>query len=961
MELREGTLTVTTIPADAGMYERSHVGLRRTGRGLVRVWVVLVALLAAAGSVTAQEGTGRIFGRVVEASTGSPVAHAQVSVVGGAGMLSDLNGRFILGQVAAGVVDVSVQALGYAQKTVAGVDVAAGEVVHLDIAMASQAIEVEGVRVSVERERGSTAYLLDERRTADAMVEAVGSAEISRRPDSDAADVARRMTGVTVADGKYVFVRGLGERYSQTTLNGSSLPSPEPEREVVPLDLFPSGFLQSLSTQKTYTPNLPADFSGGSVQIQTRDFPSHFVGKLSVSTSFNTESQFQDDYLHYDGGDLDWLGVDDGTRSQPDIIEEHMGDVRSGERLPTDAGQLVEIGEALRGLEPQFESSVGSTPMNRSFDLSLGGRTDIGDGSELGYFLAGTYSDTYSVRDGEIERKWRAEAFEDGTAELSTPNVDYRFTRGTRGVSWGTIGNLAYKPNANHQVALKTTVHLNTDDEARVYQGLNSEDIGGEVRAERARFVERRMAWGQLSGEHLTILDSRMDWRVTAARATRDEPLLRETIYNRSRPADEFMLLDYTESARYSYSELVDDDVSAELDWEAPFGLFDRAAALKVGGAYRARERGFGARRLNWRFLGSTIPNLDSALAVGDIIAGSPRAPGQFAIDEVVEPGDVYDVTDVRSAGYAMLEIPVTDRLQAVVGARVETYSLDLTSRDSTLQDLDQIDIAPALNVVYSVTDDVKLRGALSRTLDRPEFRELSPFQFTEATSLRQLKGNPRLEPTEITSADVRVDWFWGPTEMISLGGFYKDMEKPVEQVFIAAASSAYSFQNAESAAVWGLEGDLQMSLGRLAEPLRHVGLQANYARIFSEVSVRAEGIFQPTNLERPLEGQAAYVLNAGLNYATPDGLEGGVFFNRFGKRITAAGGSGLPDIYEQPRNSLDASVGFPIRTRVRAKLKGTNLLDEQYLFEQSANGITRVQRLYDIGRTFSVGLSWEF
>jgi hypothetical protein len=933
----------------------------------LRAFVITALSALTASAVSAQSETGKVLGRVIEGGTANPVPHAQVFIQDGPGTLTDLNGRFILANVPAGTVDLTVQALGYAQKTVTGVEVAAGQVATLDITVESQAIAVEGIRVSAERERGSTAYLLDERRTSEAMVEAVGSAEISKRPDSDAADVAQRMTGVTVSEGKYVFVRGLGERYSQTTLNGSSLPSPEPEREVVPLDLFPSGFLQSLQTQKSYTPDLAADFSGGSVQIETKDFPSRFGGKLSVSTSFNTESQFQDDYLHYSGGGLDWLGLDDGTRSQPDVVEELMGEVRSGERLPTEPDDRVRIGQALRGLEPQFAPKAGSTPLNRSIDFSLGGRLEVGEESELGYFFAGTYADKFTIRDEEIERKWRAGAFDPEAAEFSTPNVDYTFDRGTRAVSWGTIANVAYKPTADHQVALKTTVNLTTDHEARVYQGDNEEDIGGQLRAERARFVERLMAWAQLSGEHLTFLDSRVDWRLTAARAARDEPLLRETIYQRDDDDEEFLLLDFTESARYFYSALVDDDLSAELDWEFPFSLFDRRASFKLGGAYRIRDRGFGARRLNWQFLGSTIEDLDAALARGEIVATSPRQRDHFAIDEVVEPGDVYDVSDRRSAGYAMMEIPVTDRLQLVFGARVENYALELDSRDpqtgedALLQDLDQTDIAPALNVAYSLTDDIKIRGAISRTLDRPEFRELAPFQFTEATSLRQLKGNPELVPAEITSGDLRVDWFWGPTEMVSFGGFYKELTNPIEQVFIAAASSAYSFQNAEDATLWGIEADVQLGLGRLAEPLRDFGVQANFSWIDSEVNVRREGVFQPTNLDRPLEGQAPYVVNAGLNYARPDGVEAGVFYNRFGERLTAAGGSGLPDIYEQPRNALDASFGLPIRGGIRAKVKATNLLDEAFVFEQSANGITRLQRRYSVGRTFSVGLSWEF
>jgi TonB-dependent receptor len=308
-----------------------------------------------------------------------------------------------------------------------------------------------------------------------------------------------------------------------------------------------------------------------------------------------------------------------------------------------------------------------------------------------------------------------------------------------------------------------------------------------------------------------------------------------------------------------------------------------------------------------------------------------------------------------------MLEVPLGDRIEAVVGARVEEYRLNLNSRGATLTEQSQTDVAPALNLAYTPNADIKVRGAVSRTVDRPEFRELAPFQFTEATSLRQLVGNPDLESAEITSVDLRLDWFAGLGELVSIGGFWKSLRNPIEQVFIAAASSAYSFQNAEEATIIGLELDLQMQLRRFAEALENFSVQANYSWIDSEVTVVPGGIYQPTNTKRALQGQAPYVLNVGVGYVNPAGLEAGLFMNRFGKRIEAAGGSGLPDIFEQPRNMVDATLGFPLPGRVRARIKATNLLDANYEFEQAANGIARTQRRYSTGRTYSVGLSWEF
>jgi len=517
----------------------------------------------------------------------------------------------------------------------------AGEVNALNITVEESAVEVEGIVVEAARERGSQAFLLDERRTSNAVVEGIGSTEIGRRADSDAAEVAQRLTGVTVSEGKYVFVRGLGERYSQTSLNGSSLPSPEPEREVVPLDLFPSGFLESLQTQKTYTPDLPADFSGGSVKIETKDFPNQFVVRLGASTSFNTNSQFEDGFLAYPGGGRDWLGFDDGTRDQPRTVADIMGPVSSGQRLPSDPQQLIEIGRSLQSLEQGFQPVTKTTPFNRSFNGSLGGRSDAFDDGELGYFLAGTYGDSYTYQPADIERKWRVSAFSPDVPEDNRrPNVDYTFTRGTRNVSWGTIGNLTVKPNPDQKVSLRTTVNLSTEDEARSYQGENREDIGGIVRSDRLRFVSRLMLWSQLSGEHALFGDAaRLEWRATAARANRDEPMLRESIYLKDGD-DPFFLLPIGESGRYFWSELTDDDLSGALDLTLPFEFAGEDASLKVGGEYRNRTRDFAARRLNWDFIGGSIESIDEALRDAAIVT-SVRNTGEFGIQEVVERGEL--------------------------------------------------------------------------------------------------------------------------------------------------------------------------------------------------------------------------------------------------------------------------------------------------------------------------------
>ncbi|MFW6200111.1 MAG: TonB-dependent receptor domain-containing protein, partial [Gemmatimonadota bacterium] len=783
--------------------------------------------------------------------------------------------------------------------------------------------------------------------------------------DSDAAEVARRMTGVTVSDGKYVYIRGLGERYSQTSLNGSSLPSPEPEKEVVPLDLFPSGFLESLQTQKSYTPDKPGDFSGGSVEITTKDFPEGFTIQLGMGTSMNTESQFESSYLNYGGGNLDFLGFDDGSRDLPDDVDELIGGLR-GTSLPGDAEAVVTAGRAFAQKLGTFTPGVGDTPLNRSFDATVGGTTEIAD-RQLGFVLSGTYSDSYSIRDRENEKKYRVSAFDpsvvgpDGSGAAG--NVDYNFERGIRGVSWGTLGNITYMLSPAHKLSFRTTVNVNTEDESRRFEGWNREDIGAYVQSDRLRYVSRKLYWGQLSGEHSLFADSRLEWRGTLARAQRDEPGLREAIYATNDPGNpDFTLSNDGESGRYFFSELFDDEVSGTVDWTLPFDFAGSQASVKVGSALRVRDRDFAARRFNWQFLGSVHTNIDQAIESSDIVS-VVRAADEFSIREVVEPGDLYQAGDDRLGSYVMLELPLLEDLEAVGGVRAELYDLSLTSRGNELASADETDWMPSVNVVWSVNDDMKVRGAFSRTLDRPEFRELAPFQFTEATSLRQIFGNPELTETKasIRNYDLRWDWFIAANQMLSVGTFHKQIDNPVEQVFFATAGTAFSFQNGGEGTVTGVELDGRIGLGVVAEPLESFSADLNVSLIDSEVHVEERGAFVPTNEARPLEGQASYVLNAGLNWTHPAyGLDAGIYLNRLGERLSAAGGSGVPDIYEQSRNQLDASLRLQLPYEGTLSLKATNLLDEPYRFEQSANGITLIQREYWVGRTISLGFSWE-
>jgi hypothetical protein len=937
------------------------------------ICAVFAVFLLAASPGFAQD-TGVIAGRVVDGRNGEPLSTAQVFIPSiGLGTLTDLDGRYRIPAVPAGQHELRFETLGYRGKYVTEVEVSSGQTTTVDVALDFAPIEVGAITVTADAEQGSISALLNAQKNAVAVTDAIGEEQIARSPDVNVAEVASRVSGVTVADGRYVYIRGLGERYSQTLFSGSPMPSPEPEKETVPLDLFPAAFVETITTQKTYTPDKPGDFSGGSLEVQNKDFPTQLTWSIRFGSGVNTNSQFQNNFFSYAGGATDWLGKDDGSRAIPQVVTDAGFGLR-GNRLPADPEALKSFGTAFAQSMPQFAPEPQTTPANVNGGFSVGSRN-----GNFGWLVSGSYNSRYWIVDDEVEAKWRAEAFDPSLPDETRdqPNVRYAFNRNVRRVVLGAMGNFSYLISPTQQISLRTMFNRNTDNEARLLSGANNEDLGGVLFGERLRFQERELLWGQLSGKHQLPLDSKLDWRFVLGRATLDEPGLRETIYNQTfnQPDAPHFLEDVGESSRYFFSNLADNEVNGGLDWEVPLKLGPSDAGfVKVGFFNRHRDRGFAARLFRFTYVSGVIDRdpvnttgsqgIDAILSDPNNVVGSNPQVGEVMLEDIAEPGDVYDATDDRIAGYGMIELPLGGFTKLLVGARYETYDLQMLtpSQDATspLTDLRQSDLLPALNLTFALNQEMNLRLGGSRTLDRPEFRELAPFLFTEALSLRQIFGNPDLQVAEITNADLRWEWFPASGEVLSVSGFYKNFQDPIEQVFIATASAGYSYQNADKADLYGAEIAFRKRLSFIGDFWDRLFLGGNAMVSHSSVHVIPGGIFDPTNLERPLEGQSPYVVNLDLSYVSPGGLTDlGLYYNVYGDRIAAAGGSGVPDIVEQSRHLLDLTWVQGLWQGLRMKVKVQNLLNSPFRWEQEANGIAQIQREYTIGRTISIGFSY--
>lgn len=929
---------------------------RRAGHRGGALILTLAAVLGMAASAQAQDA-GRVVGRVVSQETGEPISGAHISLEGpGRATLTNLDGRYMLQDVEPGVHTLVVRVIGFGTKTVTGVQVAPGAPAMMDVSMSPQAVEVEGITVSAAVERGSTTALLSERRKSAVVVDAVGSEQIARSPDGDAAAVLARAPGVSVVDNKYVLVRGLGDRYGAATLNGAPMASPEPDKKTVPLNIVPSSFLESVVTAKTYSPDQPGDYTGGLVQIRTRNFPSQQIARIGVSTSYNPTATWANG-LGYPGGDLDFLAMDDGTRDLPEILP--------NERISAaffSPEELERYGEA-------FVGTWGPTPR----ELPAAGGLNIAVGNEaswfddrvpVGYLVAVTQSTGYGNKADLVERVVT------GGEQLE---VDYTGTASTRSATLGGMANFSIEPTPVNRFSISAIYNRNADDESRILQGYNH-DFSTNQRNHRIRYQEQELLSAQLKGEHeLTFLgDTRVDWRVDVSRAGRYEPNTREVLY-RQAPDGRYLFETFVQSGSVFHSDLDETGYGGALDIRVPFQFRGLPATFSMGGTAAFKDREAFARRFRFLPQGALSAEIRE-LGPNQLFSPATVDPGAFQITEATFPGDNYLADQAITAGYAMVDAEVLPRLRFVGGARVEraTQTVKPLQRFlSTVEELDEAnlddtDVLPGVNLTYELSRTMNLRAGLSHTLARPQFRELAPFQFTDYAGGFLTIGNPALERSRVSNYDLRWEWYPQLGSLVALSAFYKSFESPIETVVLSSTELLQTWINADRAENFGAELEIRAPLGLVHRVLDPLSVNANLTYVESEVTTSDATVYLPfgaglTELamrdrSRPLQGQSPYVANLGLNYTGGSGTLVTALYNHFGRRIDTVGSVLLPDIYEEARGHLDLVLEQPLGRGFSAKVSAERLVGSEVEFTQGG----RVVREYDLGREVSLSVSWK-
>ncbi len=934
---------------------------------MLRRVVIILACLSAPVGLAAQGPAngdyGRIVGHVFSTQTGDALASVQVFIVGTPiGTLTSPDGRFVLRDVPTGTHSLRTEMIGYGSKTISDVLVVEGNPVVVDITLDPQAIELAELTVSVEAERGNTAALLGERRRAAVVVDAIGQDQISRSPDGDAGAVLKRVPGVSLVDGKYAFVRGLGERYSATTLNGARLASPVPDKKVIPLDVIPSGMLESIVTAKTYSPDQPGDYSGGLVQMRTKDFPTSRILSFSASSGWNSVTTFKDG-LGYAGGSLDHLGLDDGSRDLPSAIPTDIPLRYSPGGLSRD--DLATIGRS-------FGGDWGPTPVtlapDRSFSASFGDELDLFNRS-LGFLASVSQSRTYAQQADLVERVFAAGASDD------EPEVDYGGDFTTASASIGGLVNLSYELAATHQIRANLVYNRLADDESRSLEGYNH-DSGVDQLNTRIRYVSQTLTNGQLEGTHVLrgLGGSSLKWRGTYTRAERYEPNTREVLYRAF--GETFIYDDFIQSGSVFHQDMVDDGLSGGADMEIPFQVRALPASVRLGVSSDQRRRDNFSRRFRFRpRRGGDIGSNVLSLPPNELFTPRFISPSGFEIQEATFRADNYDAEEAVDAAYLMMDAEILPRLRLVGGARAERTRQIVTPLDLfpvpgleplVGADVNETQWLPAVNLTYEVSDATNIRVSASQTLARPQLRELAPFAFADYAGGYLVVGNPELTVSRIRNFDLRWERFLGPGALIAVSGFYKRFQDPIEALTFPSTELIRSWVNAPEANNYGTEIELRTGLAVLSRSLENFSLNANLTLVNSTVAtggvarIHLQGSgatdLAVVDRERGLQGQSPYMVNVSLAYASrSDDVRASIFYNRFGRRIDAIGGQATPDIHEEARGTMDAVLERRLSGDFSMKLSLTRLLGNVVRFTQGEGTVRR----YDQGRRVSLSVRW--
>ncbi len=959
---------------------------------MFKLFTTTIFILFLAVSNYAQEN-GSVYGKIVDANSGEELIGANILLQGTTlGAASDLEGNYSIKNISEGSYTLAASMIGYSKVTITNVEITNSKALKLDISLKSEAYETDEVLVTAKLLLDNEAGLLKNRQKSTTISDVISSEQISRSGSSDAGDALKKVVGSTVVDGKYVFVRGLGDRYSNTQLNGVELPSSDPNKKSFQLDLVPTNLLDNIITIKTFTPDKPGNFSGGIVDIGTKSYPERFTFKVSGTTNYNSQATSNANYLTYTGGSKDWLGVDDGTRAVPDVLSDFNTVIPRTQEARFNQEKAEQLNEYSKSFNGIMNTNTKSVPVHQNLNLSVGDQISFGDESKLGYMGSLTYSRNYSFYENGTVGRYTVSDL--GANELNTQLL-VSDTKGSSEANMGGLATLSYNLNNNQQIGANLFYSRSGISNSRSQSGIWPQEFGNEPNAPifnnlAINWIERDILNYQFRGQHFIseLLNTSIDWTASFSNTNQDEPdyrLLSYSAQERANGSTSYIIVGsgFDAPSRY-FRYLEESSQNYGLNFSVPFNQWEgMSSKIKFGAAYQNIDRDFKERIFVYDASNQLFNQLNGDLdlffaqenvgisSVDTLSGGTLRYNFANVIRDNSRLRNNYNGDMQVFATFAMVEMPIFNDLKFVGGARLETTDLTLLSADSTFEDgrIEENDLLPSLNLIYSLTDNMNLRLSATETLARPNFREIAPYSTKEFVNDVELQGNPQLERTLIQNYDLRWEWFTNPGEVFAISGFYKKLENPIELSYAegqTASNPIVQFKNVDKATIAGLEFELRLGLGNIIDELSNFYVGSNLSLIYSNIDIAPSELAQRLAIDsssattRVLQGQSPYVLNLDFSYINESwGTVAGLYFNTFGERLSKVSANVNPDVYEQPAPLLNFTLSQILIYNFTLNLGIKNILNASYKEVARFKDQDYTFYEYKSGITYSLGVSY--
>jgi TonB-dependent receptor len=825
-------------------------------------------------------------------------------------------------------------------------------------------------------------YIPEPNRESAEVAAFLTSEDLERTGDSSAAQALTRVTGLTVVEGRFIYVRGLGERYSSALLNGSPLPSPEPLQRVVPLDLFPSSILESVTVQKTYSADFPGEFGGGVIDLRTVDAPNEPFFTMSTSIGANSETTNKEGLIYY-GSRTDFTGFDDGTRDVPGLINAALQSGRQINRANFTTAELQRMGQSLVNA-PLRLLQRETTPVDFGFDFA-GGLSSESSLGTLGLIAVAGYDNSWSGRRGRQQEG-------QFSGDILVPVTDKAFESNQNDVQLNFLGGLSLTTE-NHELKWTNFYVRNTTKEARSTVGPDLSVGGGVLRDDYTEWFVRQLFSSQLAGEHDFMNGAlELDWRASYAKTSRDAPYESRFQYGVNGDG-EFI---HNPSNQISFSELDEDVISGGADVSYTLPLSDlREIVFKAGVAYTDSSRD--ATRYDLQLAAvSGLTDEQRESRIDFLYSDFNINPTTIELRQIAgtNGAGAYEAELTVAAAYVQVDAEIIPLVRTTAGVRFEDGELTVTPRDLfggaapfAPTSIQEQYFLPSFTATWNFAEDQQLRVGVSQTIGRPQFRELAPQSYIDPESDREFTGNPFLVDTEILNLDARYEWFFARQQFVTAGVFYKQLDKPVESVVVLTGDQRQqSFLNAPEATIFGAEVEAKKFFEFPDNAMPFIAnkrwlVQANYTWSDSEVNVEPgdfvrtpggggadeDATFFIADRSR-LQGQSEHVANLQLGWEDDTARSQATFIvNYVSERITARGagsaGSREPDYVQDPGVFLDfvyrkdfeyagRDLGFSLELR--------NLLNTDYdEFQELGNKI--LINNYELGSSASVSLTARF